>query len=92
MFRSAATGAVLTIVLAFPVAGLFAVVSPLRGIFMFFGIIEGGFVVLAALGAAAGVVAHKIAKESGESPVAIRFGLALVIDVAAACVWAIMVD
>ena len=94
MSSSCSTCAVLTIVLAFPVAILFGIFFPTRAnaVFMFFGIIEGGFLFLAVLGAAAGAVAHEIAKRSKLSPVAIRLGLSLVAAVVAGFVWVIMVD
>ena len=77
-------GMVITIVLAFPVAGLFALVyrfpvafvgyvSGARGfgeamLGVFFWGIIGGFAVLAGLGAIAGAGAHKYAKNVNWSP------------------------
>ena len=94
MYSSCRTCAVLTIVLAFPVAVLLGIFFSSGGeggvavAMMCFVILEGGFLIFAVFGAAAGVVAHKIAKQSKLSPVAIRLGASLVAAVVGWCVLA----
>ena len=92
MYSSCRTCAVLTIVLAFPAAvpvGIFVSSRGEGGVavaMLFFVILEGGFLIFAVWGAAAGLVAHKIAKQSKLSPVAIRLGASLVAAVVGWCV------